>query len=200
MTASRNLTPAEIALAKKVYKSSIDYSLVKVHDGKYTPFQPGSSGMTPKGEIFANGVFKTNYAGVRLELQAFFIHEMAHVYQYQLNILDPTFSAIGAMLKNGFNYQKAYFYELDPQKDLLDYGIEQQAQIIEDYYLIYMLAVQPKGSFMKNNLGDARRDGLFTKVLSKFIADPSYAKHITVCKKRKIGKIRKTFCTRVQVQ
>lgn len=200
MTASRNLTPAEIALATKIYKTSIDYAKVKVHDAKYSAIQPSNSGMTPKGEIYINGVYRADYGTASANLKAFFIHEMAHVYQYQLNILDPITAAIGASIKNAFNYDKAYFYTLDAKKDLLDYGIEQQAQMIEDYCRINILYSLPKRQYLENKLVDVKKDGLYAKVLKKFISDPSYAKHIDVCKKKKIGKVRRMVCTRVLVQ
>lgn len=197
MSKVRSLTLAEIGLAKKIYKSSMDYAKVKVHNGKYGPFQPNNSGMTPKGEIYVDGAYRADYGSASPYLMAFFIHEMAHVYQYQLNILDPISSAIGAAIKHGFNYDKAYFYELKPDKDLLDYGIEQQAQIIEDYYRVNFLSILPKDQYLQNKLADVKRDGLFAKVLKKFISDPAYAKHIDVCKRRKRGGHVKTICTRV---
>jgi len=48
----RLLTQGEIKLAEKVFKSSIDYSKVKIHNKKYIFFQPDNSGMTPNGEIY----------------------------------------------------------------------------------------------------------------------------------------------------
>lgn len=200
MSNSRFLTAAEIVLAKKIYKASLDYSLVKVHNGKYNPMQPNNSGMTPNGEIYVDGAYASDYGISRPVLKAFFIHEMAHVYQYQLNVLDPISSAIGEAFRYGFDYDKAYYYTLSPNKDLLDYGIEQQAQIIEDYFRVNFIAANPKGSYMQNKLADVKRDDLFAKVLKKFITNPAYAKHDLVCKRKLFGKSRKYVCTRVLVK
>ena len=197
MSNSRALTAGEILLAKKIYKTSLNYSLVKIHNGKYNPMQPKNSGMTPNGEIYVDGAYTSNYAAARPVLKAFFIHEMAHVYQYQLNIFNPIGAALGEIFKHGFNYDQAYYYTLDPNKDLLDYGIEQQAQIIEDYFRVNFITTTPKGNYMQNKLADVVRDSLFTKVLKRFIDNPAYAKHDLVCKRKMIGKKRKLFCTRI---
>ena len=51
------------------------------------------------------------------------------------------------------------------KKDLLDYNMEQQASIVQDYFVL------------KNKHGhDDGEKQLFEKVLKNFIADPSYAK------------------------
>ena len=57
----RSLTEGEIKLAKPIFKDSIDYSLVRVHDEKYIFFQPGNSGMTPNGEIYVDGAYSADY-------------------------------------------------------------------------------------------------------------------------------------------
>jgi hypothetical protein len=129
----RALTSGEIALAQRLYKDSIDYSTVKIHNEKYLPIQPDNSGMTPNGEIYIAGAYEQDYSTAETKVRAFFIHEMAHVWQYQLNILSPVGAAIAEYILNVFDYAKAYKYELAPMKDLLRYRIEQQAQIIEDY-------------------------------------------------------------------
>ena len=60
----RALTAGEIALAKRMFKDSIDYSTVKIHNEKYLPVQPDESGMTPNGEIYAAGArtYSNDYA------------------------------------------------------------------------------------------------------------------------------------------
>lgn len=200
MSKSRPLTTSEISLAKLIFSSSINYQKVKVHEGKYTPLQPSNSGMTPNGEIFVHGSYRKDYSLTSDELKAFFIHEMVHVYQYQLKILDPIGSAISSSIKNGFNYIKAYDYKLEPNKDLLDYDIEQQAQIIEDYYRIYFLNLKPFNGHMKNNLINVKNEKLFEQTLQKFLKNPNYAKHEIICIKKRFGKDKKITCSRVLAQ
>ena len=78
----RLLTTGEITLAQSVYKDSVDYQKVKIHEhGKYF-FQPNNSGMTPDGEVYAKGnAYVADYSVEPGGLQGFFIHEMAHVWQ-----------------------------------------------------------------------------------------------------------------------
>ncbi len=59
----RKLTQGEIALAKKIYRDSIDYPKVRIHKGKFAFFQPNNSGMTPNGEIYMSGnAYYTDYS------------------------------------------------------------------------------------------------------------------------------------------
>lgn len=197
----RNLTANEIALAKKVFKDAIDYKKVIIHNQKYIFFQPANSGMTPNGEIYVDGFYKKDYSAVNYAGQSFFIHEMTHVWQYQLKILNPITAAIAENIKHFFSYDKAYEYELIAGKDLLDYNIEQQASIIEDYFRVHIVNIKPFPGRMSNKLPDVKNNMLFEKVLAKFIANPKYGEHMISCKKRRYvppGK-QNVICTRVRV-
>lgn len=167
MTA-RRLTQGEIALAKTLFKDSIDYDSVRIHDKKYVFFQPNNSGMTPNGEIYISGksTYKDDYSKASEHMKAFFLHEMTHVWQYQNKVLDPVAEAMKENVKHKFNYAAAYPYEIDVKKDLTDYGMEQQASIVEHYYLI------SKG---RRDPGRAGGYG-YKKVLKKFLDDPKYAR------------------------
>lgn len=199
MTA-RPLTPGEVELAKRVFKDSIDYDKVKIHNEKYVAFQPDESAMTPNGEIYAVGTntYLKDYSDGRVYDRGFFIHEIAHVWQYQLNILNPITAAIGQYVLNGFDYSRAYAYELKPGKDLLDYSIEQQAQIIEDYYLRWIAKVIPRKKHLQNNAGPAVIMPLYSRVMARFLQNPGYARHVTVCRRERTGPpgSRRRICTR----
>ena len=164
---------------------------------KYMPFQPNNSGMTPNGKIYVAGVYRADYGASSPNLQSFFIHEMVHVYQYQLKILKPFHAAIGEIVKHGFNYDKAYKYTLDSQKDFLDYGLEQQAQIVEDYFRLYKLGLPPVPGYLQNKLIDVHRKDLYLKVLAKFFSNPNYARHERKCKRVNKGKNRSIKCKTV---
>ena len=197
----RNLTSNEIALAKKIFKNSINYKKVKIHNKKYIFFQPANSGMTPNGEIYVDGFFKKDYSAINDAGKSFFIHEMTHVWQYQLKILNPVTAAIAENIKHFFHYDKAYEYELTAGKDLLDYDIEQQASIVEDYFRIHIANIKPFPGRMKNSLQDAKKNMLFEKVLAKFISNPKYAEHTIKCKRRRHRQPGKqgVICNRVRV-
>ncbi len=168
MSNSRALTPNEIILARKVFRDSIDYAKVKIHDRSYIFFQPARSGMTPNGEIYFNcgqpSICSADFG--RTGNQGLFIHEMAHVWQKQNHVLNPTMAAVGEFMRNLGNYGNAYRYTLDPGKDLTDYRIEQQAEIIEAYFRSTFLGQAPPGS-----VSDLR------SVLAKFLNDPKYPRH-----------------------
>ncbi len=167
MTA-RRLTQGEIALAKTMFRDSIDYDTVRIHDKKYVFFQPNNSGMTPNGEIYISGksTYKDDYSTASEHMKAFFLHEMTHVWQYQNKLLDPVAEAMKENIKHNFNYAAAYPYEIDVKKDLTDYGMEQQASIVEHYYLI------------KQGLRSAGHSGkdAYETVLKNFLDDPTYAR------------------------
>jgi len=85
----RKLTQNEVALAQKIFGASIDYNKVALHRHAYVFFQPSSSGMTPNGEIYVDGTVSADYGLSVARLQAFFIHEMEHVWQKENGVLNP---------------------------------------------------------------------------------------------------------------
>lgn len=171
---SRTLTTSEINLAKIIFKNSIEYQKVKIHDHKYAFFQPLNSGMTPNGEIYIDGAYLTDFSTGVVAEKSFFIHEMVHVWQFQNDILNPILSAIGNSFVSGFDYNKAYEYTLELTKDLLDYRMEQQAAIIEDHFRIFHEHTQPVSGRMQNAASQGQRDRLLKSVLAKFLKDPKY--------------------------
>jgi hypothetical protein len=173
---SRNLTSGEELLAREVYQNSVDYTKVKIHDGGYIWFQPDDSGMTPNGEIYVTGTaYSTDYARASNGLKSFFIHEMCHVWQYQTGILNPILSALGEQLRNSFDYSKAYPYTLTKDKDLLDYGMEQQAAIVADYFQVLKRGLG-FSRYNQNTEGLDEKKNLLRRVLTNFIKDPSKMK------------------------
>ncbi|OUS10786.1 hypothetical protein A9Q89_10510 [Gammaproteobacteria bacterium 53_120_T64] len=174
--AGRKLTINEIQFAKELYGDSIKYNQVLIFDEKYAFFQPDNSGMTPNGNIYIHGVTSKDFGlkTTRGVLKSFFIHEMGHVWQKQNNILNPIVSAIANSIRNGFFYGESYKYQLNENADLMDYRMEQQAQIIEDCTRVAKLGLLPSPKFLKNNVSGTQLLTLYKSVLSKFIIDPSY--------------------------
>lgn len=179
---ARSLTDGEKRLARDIFGDSIDYSRVRVHDGKYIFFQPDNSGMTPNGEIYVAGIYSADYSGESPQRRAFFIHEMVHVWQYQNGILTAGVigSAILEMIGRGGDYGSAYPYVLDSSRDLTDYNLEQQAAIVEDYFRLTRLGLQPRRARLPysrtcrpNPRGTPTRQ-LYETVLRKFLQDPTY--------------------------
>jgi hypothetical protein len=170
----RNLTAGEERIAQEIYGSSINYSRVKIHNGKYFRGQPDNSGMTPRGEIYAAGAaYDDDYSRENAETQGFFIHEMAHVWQHQNGILHVVLSAVLEQIQHDFDYEKAYPYMLDANKTLTDYDIEQQASILEDYFRVIRRGIIFRPRRIQNGGNKTERVKLLRAVLADFITDPS---------------------------
>ena len=116
----------ETRAARTVFGSAIDYSLVKIHNTKAYFFQPNGTAITPNGEVYFP---KSDYLedfGIRASNMAWLIHELTHVWQSQQ----------GMWVRSRGMMNRNYTYgDLSESKlTLTDYGIEQQAAIVEDYF------------------------------------------------------------------
>lgn len=132
----RALTAAEVALAASVFGAALDMAAVTVRRAKWWAWQPWWVTMAPDGHVWChpNGFnWRRCYAAEPLGLQAHFIHELVHVWQVQtgghLALRRPPFAP--------------YRYTLTPGKPFGAYGIEQQASIVADAFLLRAGAVQP---------------------------------------------------------
>jgi hypothetical protein len=164
---ARGLTSGEIAMAQQVFGSSIDYSKVKIHKGEYLWFglQRNNTVMAPNGEVYYNKeMFREDFSVGTVDhvSQLTFMHEMTHVWQYQLGYPVKGRGAIRVGL--------SYKYTLDASKLLSDYDMEAQGNILADYWALKTLGkFRPQIHEMKHQ-GDF---ALFETVLKNFIADPS---------------------------
>ena len=127
---SRHLTTGEIALARSIFGDAIDYANVRLVEGKWWPFQPTNAAMAPNGNIYFHpraGGWSDDFALEPLGRQAFFIHEMTHVWQAQKGgrFYLP-------LMRHAFC---RYRYRLVPGKPFRRYGLEQQAEIVRDRFL-----------------------------------------------------------------
>jgi hypothetical protein len=127
---SRSLTAGEIVLARSVFGDAVDYARVRLIEGKWWPFHPKGSAMAPMGNIYfhpVGGGWSEDFAAEPLYRQAFFIHEMTHVWQAQkggrfyLPLMRQPFCL--------------YPYRLKPGKPFDRYGVEQQAEIVRHRFL-----------------------------------------------------------------
>ena len=126
----RTLTPGEIAIAKSVFRDAIDYSKVRLIEGKWWPFHRPGAAMAPTGNIWfhpVGGGWSDDFSKEPLGAQAYFIHELTHVWQAQkggrfyLPLMRHPFCRYG--------------YQLEPGKPFTRYGIEQQAEIVRHRFL-----------------------------------------------------------------
>jgi len=130
MARGRPLTEGEIALARSVFGNAVDYGRVRLVRGKWWPFQPRNSAMAPMGNIYFHpegGAWSEDFSRQDVRRQAFFIHEMTHVWQAQAKgrFYLP-------LMRHPFC---RYRYRLEPGKPFHRYGLEQQAEIVAGRFL-----------------------------------------------------------------
>ena len=168
-------TLGEIAMAQLIFKDSIDYSKVKVHNEGYLPFglQGTNTAMTPNGEMyFGSTRFKDDFSqgqdAQSINEKHWFMHEMVHVWQYQLGY--PV-RARGA-IRFGLDYK----YDLAKDKSLSDYNMEAQGDLLADYFALKFLndtnAMTDAQQRYSNDLP------LYEQVLKNFLADPKDASNL----------------------
>lgn len=170
-TPNRGLTKGEIALLQPIFKDAIDYASTKVIDAPF-PFQQKGVYMTPRGHLFAPGsLFRKDFSKDPSD-RILFVHEMTHVWQFA-NGMDLVAQGLAEFAKTKGNYEAAYPYDLTADKDLVDYGMEQQASIVEDDYALRVEHVRPPRRLVDDHEDLAKRYGA---VLAKLRADPKYAR------------------------
>lgn len=130
MSASRPLTPGEVALCRSVFGDAIDYAPVRVHARRWWPLQPANVVMAPDGDIWchpAGGLWCEDFAAQPLGRQGLFVHEMTHVWQAQrggrwfLPLARHPFCR--------------YAYRFAPGRPFGRYGLEQQAELVRHAFL-----------------------------------------------------------------
>jgi len=170
----RYLTAGEICYSRMIFKDAISYSRVKVYNREWRVLlglQKNDTVMTPNGNIYyPEGMFREDFSigGPGDEDLRLFMHEMAHVWQYQR----------GYFVKwNGirsFNKSR-YSYNLSEGKRLSDYNMEAQADLLADYFLLLKF-----GDSGSANLSELTYKGggyrillpLYRTVLADFLANP----------------------------
>lgn len=135
---SRFLTPGEITLCRSVFGDAIDYSRVRLIEDKWWPLHPRNAAMAPMGNIYFHprgGGWSDDFAKEPVPRQAFFIHEMTHVWQAQAKgrFYLP-------LMRHPFC---RYDYVLEAGKPFDRYGLEQQAEIVTHRFLADRGAAPP---------------------------------------------------------
>ncbi|WP_426101666.1 hypothetical protein [Massilia sp. TSP1-1-2] len=128
---TRPLTAGEIAMAKVLFKDSINYKNVTVHNGDFIPFgkQDQDTAITPFGSIyFPKKHFVEDFSVSDDQDRHWLIHELVHVWQFQH--LYPVFHR-GVM-----HYGLDYKYKLDEKNHLGDYNMEAQGDLLADYWAL----------------------------------------------------------------
>lgn len=122
----RALTPGEIALARRIFGSAIDYGKVTIRRRKWAFFQPRDIAMAPRGHLHFHPKSRhwcDDFSHQGLLAQGLLIHELTHVWQTQ--------SRGNWYLVLHRHPWCRYDYSLKPGWRLEQYGIEQQAEIVK---------------------------------------------------------------------
>ena len=172
---SRPLTDGEVAMARLVFKDSIKYSTVRIHNEEYLPFglQDDSTAMTPNGGMYFNpNRFVQDFSTEKEYLKIWFMHEMTHIWQYQLGY-SVTWHGFWIAVTGGYIGGRAYKFDPSDSKDsrdlnktLSDFNMEQQGEIISQYY----------GAKYLNDSDCVIKQSFLERVLTEFIRNPKNAK------------------------
>jgi hypothetical protein len=141
----RPLKEGEEKIAHSLFGDEIDTKSIRLHSADINFF--GKTGITLFNHVW---VFRyaasTDYS--KEEIPDTFVHEMAHVWQYQHGRVNPR------------TFCRTYDYTLTPQSRLNDFCIEQEASIIADYSTRFLFP--GNASYLRE---DDTKDALLQKVV-----------------------------------
>lgn len=180
----RKLTSGEIKMCQLIFKDAIDYSRVWIHIGGYLHSATGNA-MTPAGEIMlprSDYLKNSDFSQSTGDYRHWFIHEMVHVWQYQLGTPNGWFG-LKQLCKGGYttevqsadsgNELKAYDTDIlgrDLGKKFNEFNFEQQGRLIEFWFdACYLQNVNPNRSHHRQSL---KLLGNVEKILRDFILNP----------------------------
>lgn len=119
----RPLTSGERKLACSVFGSSLNLDSIQVvaHRAIWKHYA-----MSPNGHIYFHPQdWRADFSKAPLSVQSWLMHELTHVWQVQQGM-----AVVRKALLN-----RNYHYILEQGKQFLQYGIEQQAQMVQDYFV-----------------------------------------------------------------
>lgn len=120
---SRKLAAGEIALARSVFGDRIRLDNVEL---KTAWWVLKNYAVSPNGNIYFHPAdWVADFSQCSLSKQSWLIHELTHVWQLQQ----------GLKVVRGAIMNRRYAYVLEVGKPFLNYGIEQQARMVQDYFV-----------------------------------------------------------------
>lgn len=149
-------------MATLLFGDAIDYRRVRIHSRRYMPFQPTNCAMTPNGSMyFHQSCFLPDYTRGDPPAIHWFIHEMAHVWQFQLGY--------AVRLRGAVRLGLPYGYDLASGKTLADFNMEAQGDLLADYFALKHLGY-PMVVRQQRYVGSLL---LYEEVLAGFLNDPN---------------------------
>ena len=123
MVQKRLLTHAEKQLAMSVFGTSIKLEHIQIVAHRLVL---KNYAISPNGNIYFHPEnWCEDFTQDTILKQSWFIHELVHVWQYQQ----------GVKLIRTALFDRKYNYVLHQGKQFFQYGIEQQAQMVQDYFI-----------------------------------------------------------------
>lgn len=120
---SRPLTEAEIKMAHSVFGPDFDLRQVRL---KTAWWVLRNYAVSPNGNIYFNPKdWVEDFSKQSLGKKSWLIHELTHVWQLQQ----------GLKVVRGAVINRRYDYILQQDKPFFTYGIEQQARMVQDYFV-----------------------------------------------------------------
>ena len=120
---SRYLSAGEVALARSVFGDDLHLDSVQL---KTAWWVLKNYAVSPNGNIYFNRAdWIEDFSQASISKQSWLIHELTHVWQRQQGL-----KVVRRALIN-----RRYDYDLIIGKSFFKYGIEQQARMVEDYFL-----------------------------------------------------------------
>lgn len=126
---ARSLTSGEIAMAATIFRDAIDYAAVRIYARPYLwcGLQPKNVAMAPDGHIYFHPTtYLDDFSTANGRIRRWFIHEMTHVWQFQLGYPVKWRGAI----RIGLDYR----YALSADRRLGNYNMEAQGELLADYF------------------------------------------------------------------
>lgn len=120
---SRGLTQGEKRLVESIFGQSLDTSSIKIVAHRLIL---KDYAISPNGHVYFHlDNWCEDFSAKSVAQQSWLIHELTHVWQIQQGI---------RVLRKAL-FDRRYAYVFEQGKQFLHYGVEQQAQMVQDYFL-----------------------------------------------------------------
>ena len=114
----------------RVFGETLDPAPVRLHQRRWWPLQPRAIVMAPDGHLWfppGNDSWRVDFSAAPLALQAFFLHEITHVWQHQ--------TGLNLIVARG-PFARYRYLPMRAGRAFERYGVEQQAEIVRHYWLL----------------------------------------------------------------
>lgn len=154
----RKLTEKEILELKKIFRESLPYDKIRVFEGTFIVGQYDNVAMSPMGHAyFPYLIYKDDFAEIKnLDKDSWhlFVHEMYHIWHYYRTFNSLELINGGLLINSQDGYEKSqdtrfalqnqnlaiayqYFHIINERKHFSEFNMEQQAEMVADYFTKY---------------------------------------------------------------